>query len=397
MIKRTNASFALYLQGKNYALSTVHMYCRLLDRMDIDYDISEPSQLHEHINIQLGSIEKEAAKSMVLSAKAAAARYFEMAVGDTLACFEENPIPKSPVDTILDEFLEYSTDYKKISETTAKAECRHLRVFLYRLNGKYLQDPSLITTNEIRDYVTNDLSGLKCSSAGRYITSLRNFFRFLEYKGVAVNKSVFNLPLSPADWKNGRIPVTLERVEEERIRAHDFGSDERGSRNRAITFLMLDLGLRCAEIPRIKLQDIHWNKGTLTINGSKNRYQRELPLSETSGMAIEDYVLNHRPRADYEYLFLNVKPCSNHSPVTIGTVRSVIRHLYHCEGISGWWKGTHAIRRTTASHVYNAGNGLKLTADILGHLDVKSSTHYIKVDLGSLSKAAGEWPGEVEP
>lgn len=151
------------------------------------HGISEPSQLHEHINMQLESIEKKAAGFMAL-----------------LVRFVENPISKSPVDTILDEFLEYSTDYKKISKTMAKAECR--------LDRKYLQNPSLITANEIRDYVTNDLPGLKCSSAGRYITSLRNFFRFLEYKGVAISKSVFNLPLSPADWKNGRSSVCSDTI-----------------------------------------------------------------------------------------------------------------------------------------------------------------------------------------
>lgn len=57
--------------------------------------------------------------------------------------------------------------------------------------------------------------------------------------------------------------------------------------------------------------------------------------------------------------------------------------------------GPHAIHRTAASHIYNAGNGLKATADILGHESVSSTAHYVKIDFDALAEIPQEWPGGV--
>lgn len=74
-------------------------------------------------------------------------------------------------------------------------------------------------------------------------------------------------------------------------------------------------------------------------------------------------------------------------------VRSVVRSAFEKESIQGWWKGTHALRRTAASKIYNTGNGLKMTADLLGHESLDSTKQYIKVDFGLLSEVASPWPG----
>lgn len=393
MNEKNFSDFPVYLQEKHYAHSTVCQYCSLLDRLDIDRSISDPPQLFEHINKSLNGFCHQVSKPVSHTAKATAGRYFEMITGEVFSAFEKELDPDPAIASILDEFLEYSTCFKNIKLSTAKAECSHLHTFLQGLDMKVLLDLSAVTALDVRDYATNSLSGLKASSIRRHITSLRNFFRFLEYKGGNVSPSVFNLPLSSADRNNAKVPVTLSQEEENRLRMHNFPNDERGSRNRAILMLMLDLGLRCAEIPNIRLSDIRWGKGTITVSRAKNHVCRELPMSKEAGMAIEDYVLNHRPRTFAGYLFLNIRPCCDHSPVTVGTVRSVIRYLYRCEDVTGWWKGTHAIRRTAASHIYNAGNGLKATADILGHESVSSTTHYVKIDFDALAEIPQEWPG----
>ncbi|WP_295095738.1 tyrosine-type recombinase/integrase, partial [Ruminococcus sp.] len=188
------------------------------------------------------------------------------------------------------------------------------------------------------------------------------------------------------------IPVILETDEEKRLREHLFPDTELGCRNRVILLLLLDLGLRCSEIPNILFNDINWLTGTIVIRNSKNRGYRELPMSEELGVALESYILKYRARYSSDALILNTKPCLNHSAVTVGSVRSVIRHLYKSCSVSGWWKGTHAIRRTAASNIYNTGAGIKLTADILGHDSIDSSTHYVKVDFESLRSLCCEWP-----
>ena len=65
-------------------------------------------------------------------------------------------------------------------------------------------------------------------------------------------------------------------------------------------------------------------------------------------------------------------------------VRYVIRNAFEKEHITGYWKGTHALRRTAASKIFNNGTGLKLTADILGHESLDSTKAYIKMDFEHL-------------
>ena len=140
--------------------------------------------------------------------------------------------------------------------------------------------------------------------------------------------------------------------------------------------------------------DIHWNGGTLIIRNTKNGAPRELPLSQNLGQALEIYVMNYRPRYTGNSLLLNTKPCKEHSPVTVGTVRSVVRNVFKRCSVSGWWKGPHSIRRTTASNIHNSGAGIKLTADILGHESLDSTTHYVRVDTTALREICREWPGK---
>ena len=42
-------------------------------------------------------------------------------------------------------------------------------------------------------------------------------------------------------------------------------------------------------------------------------------------------------------------------------------------GIDVKFTGTHILRRTAATKIYNAGNSLKMTADILGHESLDST------------------------
>lgn len=384
--------FAAYLQQNHYTAGTTESYCRALKRLGVDYTIREPAQLYENIKMRLTDSASNVSARTLAITKVAANRYFEMLVRQSITAFETSHRERIATDQILDKFYEYSVGFKGMSEKTAASEYRHIEAFLKQLDEKALADYTSITAANVRGYITNKLKSLKPSSIGRYITSLRNFFRFLEFKGISIEPAIFTLPMVSANWNGRTIPVTLKQEEEQRLRSYLFADSELGARNRVILLLMLDLGLRCSEIPNIMLHDIHWNAGTIVIRNTKNMYSRELPLSEELGKALEVYVLKYRPQTSASYLLLNTKPCHDHSCITVGSVRSVIRHLFDVCSISGWWKGTHALRRTAASHIYNSDAGIKLTADILGHESVDSSTHYVKVDFESLRPLCREWP-----
>lgn len=394
MNNRKHTDFAAYLRANHYSVSTVVDYVNALGRLRLDYSIQDAQPIYENINSCLERYASDAPTRSCAIAKVAANRYFEMLVGQTMSEFSASRKSETPADQVLAEFFHYSVYFKQMTEVVARSECLHVRPFIEQLGYTKIEQFSAISAADVRDHVMTCFAGLKPSSIGRYVTSLRNFFRFLEYKGIKISTSILTLPLAPANWKGSKLPVTLTAEEEARLRCHIFPNTELGTRNRVILYLLLDLGLRCSEIPGIRLEDVHWNSGTLTIRNTKNGAPRELPLSQNLGQALEVYVMNHRPKHAGNFLLLNTKPCREHSPVTVGTVRSVVRNIFGQCSVSGWWKGPHSIRRTTASNIYNRGADIKLTADILGHESLDSTTHYVRVDFTALREICREWPGK---
>lgn len=69
---------------------------------------------------------------------------------------------------------------------------------------------------------------------------------------------------------------------------------------------MLDLGLRCSEIPNLMIDDIKWTNALIRIRNTKNNQVRELPISNEIGSLLEEYILYYRPNiTDEHYFFLN--------------------------------------------------------------------------------------------
>ena len=114
---------------------------------------------------------------------------------------------KSAYADILKEFYVYSTEFKHMTIMAAEAETHHVSEFLDSI-GSFPDKWTEITAGYVRNYVCSSFSHLRLSSIGRYVTSLRNFFRFLEYKGTPVNLSVLNLPVTPADWGKQMSPLS---------------------------------------------------------------------------------------------------------------------------------------------------------------------------------------------
>jgi site-specific recombinase XerD len=348
--------------------------------------------LFEHINKSILRLSQDKSNSLIAQQKAAANLYFLMITGITFKDYATSIKKREAYDEILEEFYNYSTEFKKITSQTVKSECNHIGSFLESIGYKTSNDILDICANDVRNYVCKSLANLQPSSKGRYITSLRNFFRFMEYKGISINTSVLNLPLSPAVWNKGNVPTILTNDEEKRLRSFHQENNKRSKRNHVIVTIFLDLGLRCSEVAELRISDIKWNEGTILIQNTKTNRNRKLPIEKELGKILEEYIITYRPTSLDNHLFLRCSGSSNGKVMSNAGIRSVIRYAFEKQGITGWWKGTHALRRTVASRIYNSGCGLKLTADILGHISIDSTTEYVKVDFNSLRKVDTHWP-----
>lgn len=385
-------NYVEFLKELGYAPQTIHCYSVALEKAPDSWLLTSPESLHEHITKTLDEKHPEWNVSTWHNIKPAAALFFLQRTGLPYKAYRQSIISNTVYADLLKEFYQYSTEFKNLTNASAKAECKHIETFLLSLDEPPTEWGN-ITASEIKDYVSRILPDIRPSSKGRYITSLRNFFRFLEYKGESVSLSVLELPLAPAEWNKSKVPVTLTTEEENRLKGLYQNDSPSAVKNRLIIQLMLNLGLRCSEVANLQSKDINWNKGTIIIRSPKNGRNRELPLSNELGQLLEKHVLCRCRNNQNPCLFQRKTVGGQYITMSRESIRGVIRYAFRKAEISGWWKGTHSLRRTAASRLYNNGNGLKITADLLGHISINSTTQYVKVDFDSLRLVGNPWPG----
>lgn len=163
-------------------------------------------------------------------------------------------------------------------------------------------------------------------------------------------------------------------------------------RNSAILIFFATLGLRTSELAQLRLDDIDWRAGVLTLSKTKHRRQRILPLPQRAGKALARYIQKDRPQGPCRHVFLSLEPPGH--PLSTSTFSGVVASCLKQANIPSLRKGAHLLRHTVASHLLQNGASLKEVADLLGHQNLSTTMIYAKVNLPMLSHAIQPWPGQ---
>lgn len=159
-----------------------------------------------------------------------------------------------------------------------------------------------------------------------------------------------------------------------------------GKRDYAIIALACSTGIRAGDIVNIKLSNIDWKNKELTIIQGKNNNYLKTPLNKETCNALADYVLNGRPKAETDILFLRVmKPYIGlHDGVSINNMLK--RRSNDAGVIVGGRNTIHGIRRMIASEMIKSKQSVYTVAQILGHQSIKPTKQYINLDTNGLRK-----------
>lgn len=291
--------------------------------------------------------------------------------------------PPSPIDIELNNFDGYMRDVKGLAIST-----RHRRMVVIR--GLLMHTATVTpTAGELRHFITQDLSRVSSASAGALATALRGYLRFRAFEGTRV-EHLLPVITSPAHWRLAPLPKTLSGAEVNQLL--DAFPQDLPSRLRsyAIVRCLVDLGLRCSEVINLNLDDIDWGAGTVRIGKSKSRRLDVMPLPQTTGSAIAEYLRAERPSSTNRRVFVrHVAPVDE--PVGPDVVRQAVKKAYRRCGLP--YTRVHILRHTLASQLLNSGGTLKEVADVLRHRELNTSQIYAKVDIGRLSVVAMPWPG----
>jgi integrase/recombinase XerC len=275
---------------------------------------------------------------------------------------------------------------RRASAHTLDAYARDLAAFLTFLSDHLGGEPGVaalaaLTPADFRAFLAQrNARGLSRSSTARSLSTLRNFFRFLDRRGVAHNPAI-------AAVKTPRLPRSVPKALREddaleAIRTIGETHDEPwlAARDTALLLLLYGCGLRLGEALALNCGDVP--KGdTLRVVG-KGRKERIVPVLPVVKAALADYRRQcpYPPEAAAP-LFVGARG----KPLNPGVVQRQLRRVRARLGLEDT-ATPHALRHSFATHLLAKGGDLRTIQELLGHASLSTTQRYTAVDAAHLTK-----------
>lgn len=272
---------------------------------------------------------------------------------------------------LIKRFLNYLVVEKGLSSNTLQAYKNDIKKFQNYLeeNGKdiiHLSKVDIISyLNHLRDLDN------QTPTIARSLSTLRGLCRFMLLEGIIEEDPVENLS-TPRGWRH--LPGVL--TPQEVFSLIEKPQEGRFSlRDRAILGLLYSSGLRASELIALKIDDINFEAGFITVMG-KGSKERVVPVNESAMEAIKKYIQELRPLLTRKKAVGNLFIGRGGRQMTRQRLWQIIK-LY-ARGLSGK-VSPHTLRHCFASHLLNGGADLRTLQKMLGHSDISTTQIYTRV------------------
>jgi integrase len=289
------------------------------------------------------------------------------------------------------QFDGHMRDVEGFALNTRRQRCHIILRFLAKQFGSRPIELSKVNASGVRRFVLGEDCDWTPGTIRVVSAAIACYLRFRGISGDQVGLLLVAVPRA-ANWSLASLPQVFSDAEvEQLLRSFDrpFPSHRRAY---AMVRCLTDLGLRCCEVVKLRLEDIDWREGKICLTGTKTRRADTLPLPAVTGDAIIAYLQNERPSTANRAVFVrHVAPYD--TPIDAGVVQRAVRDAYRrC----GWTHSrVHLLRHTIASRLLRADASMKDIADVLRHRSLDTSAIYAKVDVNRLAAVALPWPGSA--
>ena len=292
------------------------------------------------------------------------------------------------VVSAIEDWRTWLAHERRISNHTLDAYSRDLGSFL-RFTAEHLgyapglQDLRALEPADFRGFLADrQARGLARSSTARAMSTLRNFFKFIERQGLVENAAIGGIrtPKVPRS-----VPKALDEVDAlETVSVIEDLSEEPwiGKRDAAVLFLLYGCGLRIGEalgLDRDQVAEPGDAMDTIVVTGKGDK-QRLVPVLPVVTKALGDYI-----DACPHDLALD-------GPLFVGkrgkrlSARMIQRQMGRVRALLGLPETAtpHALRHSFATHLLAGGGDLRTIQELLGHASLSTTQRYTEVDAGRL-------------
>jgi integrase/recombinase XerD len=319
------------------------------------------------------------------------------------------PDLSGPLNELVERYRRYLVEERGLVPTTVRYYLGEARAFLtcwVDASGSRLDE---LDAAAVTGFVVDQCAHRSVGLAKILVTALRSLLRFLLLDG-SISVDLTGAVPAVAGWRGSHLPKAISPAEATALLAscdqHRYvpgrprtgqGTAERARldvpcvaarRDRAILLLLVRLGLRAGEVAQLRLDDLDWRHGEITIRG-KGRRDERLPLPVDVGEAVVDYLHHDRPAVATKAVFIHAR--APHTPMTDNSVKAVVLLAARRAGLTGI--SAHRLRHTAATQMLRAHAPLAEVGQVLRHRSAATTAIYAKVDRDRLRDLAPGWPG----
>ncbi|MDA0704651.1 MAG: site-specific integrase [Proteobacteria bacterium] len=292
-----------------------------------------------------------------------------------------------PAAEILNRYRRHLTTERGLATATADRYVDCLCPFMDRRMSADGLDLVSLSPADVTSFVVAWCPNLNTGVAKLTVTALRSFLGFLHLDGITERSLVHAVPKVSRRRLAG-LPKGLEPDQVRRLLAACDADTAVGCRDLAILTLLVRLGLRRGEIAGLRLDDIDWRAGTISVRGKGNCHER-LPLPPDVGRRLAEYLRHARP-ADAQGRTVFVRHFAPHHALGASRVSGIVADAARRAGLG--CVHAHLLRHTAATELLRAGASLPEIGQLLRHRRAGTTAIYAKVDRDSLRLIARPWP-----
>lgn len=208
------------------------------------------------------------------------------------------------------------------------------------------------------------------------LVMLRTWFRWLLERGELLRIPHEELRMLRL---GRRLPRQVLRVEEvERVLAVPDIRTRQGLRDRALLEVLYSTGVRRAEVSRLRVSDVSFERGLVLVREGKGRKDRYVPIGRRALDWVRAYLDQVRPHW-----------IGNESPdlwlstwggaLSLRTVATLVGGYFRLAGFTQYGANCHLFRHSMATHLMENGADIRAVQEILGHASIQSTQIYTHV------------------
>jgi site-specific recombinase XerD len=281
------------------------------------------------------------------------------------------------IGACMKKFLQIK-EYRNLKSNTLDKIESHLSSFDIFLIGRNIQSMSEINPRDIIDYIRT-LNSNHPAKIHDTLTDLRQFFDYA-YTQELIDTNIARYVPKDHYVRDSKLPSYYTEMEIVKLLGSVDRGSEVGKRDYAILLLAVKLGLRASDIAFLKFDNLNWESCTIHVSQYKTGKSITFPLLANIGNAILDYIQYSRVKSSEQYVFLLA--LSPHLPMRSQAISSMVQRYFSKAGLSDEKRrhGCHALRHSLVKELLNKQLPLPVITEVLGHKNIESTKHYIRIN-----------------